>query len=239
MKTQETLRMFRQGARIGIAFLAVVCAARANVIRAVGPDPQTGPPYYSVTGRLGDKTPFYFHDDQWAAFVFVRLPDCIPADFNLLDNFDPAGASQCYLTVGGYAIWADGHSEPQDIPIQVNLKGLGAVPVWFVKLTEVQAIIAAGNTLTKTQLLASPSLRKGKANVYEEVDLPGPNRPPGLSRPGAPEGPGGPGSGSTQVVASGSLDGTGVSFQLEWLDMGVKNGDGSIDLVRHARIAFK
>jgi hypothetical protein len=238
MKTQQMFQMLRPGFRLCIAILAAVCAVRANVIRAVGPEPQTGPPYYSVTGHLEDGTPFYFHDDQWAAFVFLRLPDCIPADFNLLANFEP-GALGCDLTVGGHAIWTDEHSGPQDIPIQVNLKGCGAVPVWFVKLTEVQAIIAAGNTLTKRQLLASQSLRKGKANVYEEVDLPGPNRPPGLSRLGAPEGPGGPGSGSTQVVASGSLDGTGVSFQLEWLDMGVKNDDGSIDLVRHARIAFK
>jgi hypothetical protein len=39
------------------------------------------------------------------------------------------------------------------------------------------------------------------------------------------------------VVASGSLT-DGTPFQLEWLDMGVKNGNGQ-DFIRHARIAFK
>jgi hypothetical protein len=38
-------------------------------------------------------------------------------------------------------------------------------------------------------------------------------------------------------VANGTLD-DGTSFQLEWLDMGKKGGDGQ-DFVRQARIAFR
>jgi hypothetical protein len=49
--------------------------------------------------------------------------------------------------------------------------------------------------------------------------------------------PQGEGNGSLHVVANGTLD-DGTSFQLEWLDMGKKGGDGQ-DFVRQARIAFR
>jgi hypothetical protein len=185
-------------------------------------------PFYTDVQRLADGTPYYFHDDEWAAFVFLRLPGCVPPDFNLLDSFDPVPAFPggpprvfvCPLTVEGHAIFKN----PDDfIPVQANLNGLGAVPVWFVKLSEVQALLA-GNQITVAQLLASPSLRKGVATNYDEVDLPGVFRPQGQ------------GNGSIHVVANGSLEGGG-SFQLEWQEMGMKNGDGQ-SFVRHARIAF-
>ena len=136
---------------------------------------------------------------------FLRLPGCVPADFNLLDQADftpafPGGPPRvfgCALTVDGQAIF----KSPDDfVPIQANLKGLGAVPVWFVKLSEIRSILA-GNQLTIGQLLASQSLRKGLANLYEEVDMPGTSRPQGQ------------GNGSIHVVAGGSLeDGTGSSW---------------------------
>lgn len=47
-------------------------------------------------------------------------------------------------------------------------KGMGAVPVWFVKIREVQAILA-GATRTTAELLAGPSVREGLASLYEEV----------------------------------------------------------------------
>jgi hypothetical protein len=186
------------------------------------------PPSYTDVGRLADGSPYYFHDDQWAAFVFIRLPSCVPPDFNLLDGDDfvpafPGGPPRvflCALTVEGHAILKN----PGDfIPVQAVLKGLGAVPVWFVKLSDLQPILA-GNKLTTTQLLACPSLRKGVATQYSEVELFGMFRPQGE------------GNGSIEVVANGSLD-NGGTFQLEWRDMGKKDGDGQ-DFVRHVRIAF-
>ena len=206
-----------------LGILGGLCLAQADTLTTT-----LTPPYYTDTGRLMDGSPYYFHDDQWAAFVFIRLPSCVPPDFNLLDAEDfvpafPGGPPRvflCPLTVDGHAIL----KSPDDfIPVQANLKGLGAVPVWFVKLSEVQAIVA-GNKLTTVQLLASPSLRKGLATQYDEVLLPGEFRPQGL------------GNGSIHVVANGSLE-DGTRFQLEWLDMGMKNGDGQ-SFVRHARIAF-
>jgi hypothetical protein len=187
------------------------------------------PPYYTDTGRLADGSPYYFHDDQWSAFVFLRQPSCVPADFDLLNGADftpvfpggPPRVFDCALTVAGTAIL----KSPDDfVPIQANLKGLGAVPVWFVSMTEIQAILA-GDKLTITQLLACHSLRKGTATLYDEVDLPGTFRPQGQ------------GNGSIHVTASGEVE-DGASFQLEWREMGVKNGDGQ-SFVRHARIAFK
>jgi hypothetical protein len=207
-----------------LGILGGLCMAQADTLTTA-----ITPPGYTDTGRLADGSPYYFHDDQWAAFVFLRLPSCVPPDFNLLDGDDfvpafPGGPPRvflCALTVEGHAILQN----PGDfIPVQAVLKGLGAVPVWFVKLSEVQPILA-GNKLTTTKLLACPSLRKGVATQYSEVDLFGMFRPQGE------------GNGSIEVVANGSLD-NGGSFELEWRDMGKKGGDGQ-DFVRQARIAFR
>lgn len=207
-----------------LGILGGLCTAQADTFTTA-----ITPPYYTDVGRLVDGSPYYFHDDQWAAFVFLRLPSCVPSDFNLLDSVDfapafPGGPPRvfaCPLTVEGHAIL----QSPLDFtPVQANLKGLGAVPVWFVKLSEVQAILA-GNSLTTKQLLACPSLRTGIATQYSEVDLFGTFRPQGED------------NGSTEVVANGSLDG-GRSFQLEWRDMGKKGGNGQ-DFVRHVRIALR
>jgi hypothetical protein len=207
-----------------LGLFGVVCASDADTLtRAITP------PFYTDVQRLEDGTPYYFHDDQWAAFVFLRQPGCVPADFDLLDGADltpafpngPPRVFGCPLTIDGQAIFQN----PDDfVPVQANLKGLGAVPVWFVKLADAQAVLA-GNKLTITQLLAIPSLRRGLAGAYEEVDHPGVFRPQGA------------GNGSIHVTASGSLE-DGTSFQLDWVDVGMKNGDGQ-SFVRHARIAFK
>jgi hypothetical protein len=199
-----------------LGLFGVVCAAQADTFTRV-----ITPPSYTDVQRSVDGTPYYFHDDQWAAIVFLRLPSCVPADFDLLDGADVPRVFGCGLTVEGHAIF----QSPDDfIPVQAILKGLGSVPVWFVKLADIQAVLA-GNKLTITQLLAMPSLRKGFANLYDEVDEPGVFRPQGA------------GNGSIRVTAHGSLE-DGTSFQLEWLDMGKKDGNGQ-DFVRHVLIAFK
>jgi hypothetical protein len=208
-----------------LGILTGLCIAQADTLTTV-----ITPPSYSEVGRLADGSPYYFHDDQWAAFVFIRLPSCVPPGFNLLDGDDfapafpggPPRVFSCPLTVEGHAILQN----PSDfIPVQAVLKGLGAVPVWFVKVSDVQAIIAATNTLTTAQLLASPSLRKGLATQYSSVQLFGLFRPQGE------------GNGSVEVTANGTLD-DGTRFQLEWGDSGKKGGNGQ-DFVRHARIAFQ
>ena len=209
---------FKRALFVGILISAA--AAQANVI-IKGFVPPSGPPYYTDVGRLADGSPYFFHDDEWAAFVFLRNPACVPPNFNLLDTIDVPAAFGCALTVDGHAILKNAGDQ---VPIQINLHGLGAVPVWFVRLSEVQAILV-GNTLTMNQLLASPSLRKGLAHLYDEVDQPGVYRPQGA------------GNGSIEITANGFLT-DGTPFQFEWRDMGKKDGNGQ-DFVRHVRIAFK
>jgi hypothetical protein len=128
--TRESHRFetVHNGIALCIAIVATACAAEANVITTVGPDPFTGPPFYTDTGRLADGSPYFFHDDEWAAFVFVRLPSCVPPDFNLLDSFDstpafpdgPPRVLLCDLTVTGHAIWLTGPPPGgEDEPVQV------------------------------------------------------------------------------------------------------------------------
>lgn len=200
---------------VGVLFS--MAAARADVNINI---PPAQPPFYMDVGRLADGSPYFFHDDEWAAFVFLRDQACVPLNFNLLDNIDVPAVFGCPLTIGGHAIFKNAGDL---IPAQANLRGLGAVPVWFVKLSDLQTMLAA-DKITVAGLLASPSLRKGLANVYDEVDLPGFSRPQGQ------------GNGSIEIVSSGFLE-NGAAFQFEWRDMGVKNGNGQ-DFVRHVRIAF-
>jgi hypothetical protein len=213
-----------------IGILTMVRLAQADVNTTVPPLP--GPPLYTEVGTNLDGSLFYAHDSEWAAIWFLRDPNCIPLAFNLLETADftpafPGGPPRpflCPMTVSGLAIWKNGPPPIDSVPVQENWHGLGAVPVWFVKVSEFEAAAADG-MLTITEILAMPSLRKGLASVFEEVDHPGALRPQGF------------GNGSIEVGAKGKLD-SGMSFQLEYNEMGKKNGDGIV-FVRHVRIDFK
>jgi hypothetical protein len=97
---------------------------------------------------------------------FYTTPSCVPADFNLLNFFD--FGSQCPLTVHGLAIWKNGPPPIDAAPIQNIFDGDGAVQIWFVRWTELQAGIADG-VLTVPELKAMPSLRVGSATFYHET----------------------------------------------------------------------
>src|ERR1041385_4965002 len=80
-RSQDRIMKFTNLLCIGI--LATAAMVQADTIsRAVNP------PFYTDVGRIADGSPYFFHDDQWAAFVFLRLPSCVPPDFNLLDQAD-------------------------------------------------------------------------------------------------------------------------------------------------------
>jgi hypothetical protein len=93
-----------------------------------------------------------------------------------------------------------------------------------MKLAEVRAS-AADDKLTIAEILALPSLRKGRASVYEKVAHSGAFRPQGF------------GNGSLQLVANGLLE-DGRSFQVEWTEMRKKDG-GGVSYVRHARLGIR
>jgi hypothetical protein len=130
--------------------------------------------YAKIRTPEGGDLPYYariqdgevFHDGEWAVIVFYRPTDCVPDDFNLL-SFDDFGASGCGPpTTDGFIIW---YGEPGDTPpIQIKLRGLGAVPVWFVAWPELEAAVADG-TLLMSELEAMSTRKTGSASFYTET----------------------------------------------------------------------
>ncbi len=119
-------------------------------------------PYYARIERS-----WIYHDDEWAGVAFYRPPSCVPAGFNLLDLLDIPGAFACTpITTDGFSIWDNGPGT-DPAPTHVQLDGLGAVPIWFVKWSEMQDAVADG-VLTIGELGALPSLLVGTASTYHE-----------------------------------------------------------------------
>jgi hypothetical protein len=128
------------------------------------PEP-AGLPFYA---RL-ERTFQPIRSDEWAAIVFYRQPSCVPSGFNLLDFLDIPRVFGCPLTVDGFQIWKDPFPA---LPIQVNIAGLGAVPIWFVSWVELQAAMA-DDLVTIGELQGLNSLVVGSANSYRELLHPG------------------------------------------------------------------
>ncbi len=120
----------------------------------------------------GGNVPFYArlsrteldHTDDWAVIEFYRPPECIPAEFNLLDFYDIPGAFSCTpYTTDGFAVWK---STTDAAPKLSQLHGLGAVPVWFVRWPDLQAAIS-DDVLTIGELDALQP-HKGSASFFKE-----------------------------------------------------------------------
>jgi len=120
-------------------------------------------PYYARLERGG-----ILADGDWAAIPFYRPPSCVPADFNLLDFFDFANVWGCQpTTTDGFEIWKN--APGTDIaPLQQELHGKGAVPVWFVSMKELEEAVEDG-VLTIGELASLPSLKIGSASFYHET----------------------------------------------------------------------
>ncbi|WP_374685828.1 hypothetical protein [Promineifilum sp.] len=148
-------------------------------------------PTASASVRIDDngQVPFYarivrneiIHNGRWAVIVFYRQPSCIPADFNMLDFFDfpdgtNLGAFDCQPpTTDNVTIWKNG-PDVDFAPLKSMFRGLGAVPVWFVKLNELEAAVA-DDVLTIGELAGLPSLMQGSAKAYRETLYPGESHP--------------------------------------------------------------
>jgi hypothetical protein len=145
-------------AAVTLAVLATSASAQAQVHLRIPDDIQ--PPAYTYLGHG-----FMPHTDGWAAVVFYRSPDCVRADFNLLDFLDFSGAPfQCQLHIEGRTTWVS-LSDPY--PAAQFFQGTGAVPVWFVRWPELEAA-AADDVLTIGELAALPSLVTGTASFFHE-----------------------------------------------------------------------
>jgi len=124
------------------------------------PGESPGAPLYALLGQG-----FVPTDGEWVGIVFTRSPDCVPTGFNLLQQFNPPAAWSCTLTVEGEVSW---HELTDPFPYQERSRSLGAVPVYFVALSELQAAIADDN-LTIGELQSLPSLLIGYASFLEHV----------------------------------------------------------------------
>jgi hypothetical protein len=185
-------------------------------VRTEFPSQNPGPPYYALFESL-----FIPHTDDWAAVAFVRPAECVPDNFNLLSQVDVPSAFSCPLTVDGFAIWKNGPAPIDLAPIQVHMRGLGAVPIWFVSWQEMQAALS-DHSVTVSELLAMPSLQIGSAVFFEMTQQPGPLRPQGF------------GNGKIEINASGTLQ-NGRLFRYHVREMGVD----TVSVLRSVRIEFK
>ena len=104
---------------------------------------------------------------EWTPVIFYRPPGCIREDFNLLRFFDPPRAFACEpMTVQGFAIWETGPGlDPA--PNHARLRGLGAVPIWFVRTEDLDRAESDG-VLTIPELEALDPLM-GHAGFYTET----------------------------------------------------------------------
>jgi len=165
------MRHFIPGCLLSISLLA--CSDRPTPTDAPGlqftaaggqptvlhyPGDIPGPAYYSTVSAG-----FVPTDGGWVGIVFWRAPECVRADYNMLSGFDRPAAWGCTLTVEGESWWHDPAVPP---PYMVLERGLGAVPVYFVALSEYQAAIADG-VLTIGELQALPSLLVGYASFLQ------------------------------------------------------------------------
>jgi hypothetical protein len=159
VRTSQFAQLRRAIAILGVfgLLLVAVPSVSANVRLKEG-----AVPFYARLERGG-----IYHTDDWAGIVFYRPPMCIPEDFNLLDFFDIPRVFDCNPpTTDGFAIWEHGPGIDA-APLLVELHGLGAVPVWFVRWPALQAAIA-DDTLTIGELVSLQPL-VGSATAYQET----------------------------------------------------------------------
>jgi hypothetical protein len=195
------------------AVLAKAPGANAPVIVSF-PDEGTGPPCYANFG--GDFIP---NDGEWTSIVFMRLPGCVPQNFNLLDMYDPPAAFGCPLTVEGETWW---HDLADPFPFQIHLKGSGAVPVYFVKMSDLETAMA-DDFMNMDELESLPSLLIGNASFLQCITH---NSNQGNRS-----------FGNEECTAKGNLE-DGRSFLFHYNEKGVYIDDHLVHIFSNVEIKF-
>lgn len=146
-----------------VAVMAIALGLVPGTASAQSPRKREAPsplPFYarSVTG-IGE---------AWSAVIFYRPVKCIPRDFNLLAFFDPPRVFECGpMTVETFAVWENGPGQAPFAPRQARARGLGAVPIWFVRTEDLDRAESDG-VLTIPELEALDPLM-GHASFFTET----------------------------------------------------------------------
>jgi hypothetical protein len=147
---------------LGAAALTPAANAQGKPVIQTFPSPGVpGTPFYTNFAAN-----FMPSDDGTVAIAFYREPSCIPTGFNLLIQFDAPAAFGCQHTVEGKRWWHDPATDA--FPFQIRIRGLGAVPIYFVDEAELTAATQDG-VLTIVELQTLPSLLIGVAESFEQV----------------------------------------------------------------------
>lgn len=143
------------------------------------------------------------NDENWAAIVFYRNPDCVPSDFDLGQFFHPPGpdglgAFACPLLIEGHELWENG-PEVDLAPIYVRSRNATPnLPIWFVEWSDLKPLLDSGQVFIG-EIKDLPSLLLGNARWFEEALYPN----------GAAADP------ALTMKAVGRLE-NGSQFQLSW-----------------------
>jgi hypothetical protein len=214
MKTTPKLSPRGRVCAAGLLLLAMLGSAQAAQRSALT---SADVPFYARIERG-----LIHHDGIWAAIAFYRPPECVRADFNLLDFFDIPAAFGCnapkpYLT--GFAILKSLELGAAPIQSELKLAPDQTMPIWFVRWSELEPFIA-NDSLVITDLTTMSSLLRGEATFYSET----------LHPSGGAEGTDGAQQTKTTIVASGFLaDGRKFTYQ----------ATETKNLLRHVKIEFE
>lgn len=180
--------------------------ATAGLVRKRIVDEDPGPPIYARVSTIMNET--FVSRDGWLVIPFYRSPDCVPADFNLLQLFDVpgadgAGAFACPLLVTG-ALLIEPDAPLGTFPRIAQLRG-SAVPFWFVPYHEFEQAAADG-VVTIGELKVLRGRLAGVASSFHEVLKPR------------------PGDHKIEMTASGQLEnGRRFAFSLLHMEKETKN----------------
>lgn len=211
MKLYPSLSFCRAG--LVLVAILLVLAAMAPVqaqplpgqpgLHLVFPAESPGiPAYVRLNLNVGDYD--LPNDGNWAALVFYRDPDCIPANFDLGQFFDPPGpgglgAFNCPILTEGLELWENGPGAGDAAPLYARSRNATpGLPIWFVASSEIQPFIDSGHVFID-DIVSLPSLIRGSARWYEEALYPSEAAP----------------DPSITMRAEGRLE-TGGRFSLNW-----------------------